>query len=247
MAEANQLVDLEKAIEGLDGVLGCVILAGPDENPSEIQAFTRVGTDLLDVRQQIIDEVNKRGLEGSLGKVFVFELEAESQFGDRESLQQAAEVAEQQALARGPSTTPPQEAQLGTKIEPKEHHGIGRRPVLRRVVLGSTAVGGTEAEVVLGPEGGEVTGQARGEKTPHSLRVLAQATLEAASKLVGEDDFKLRGASLASVIGQEVVLVIVEVNGEFQTVGAVLVRGGPVSEATVRATLDAINRRLESL
>ncbi len=204
-----------------------------------------MGTDLNETRQQIVDEVGRQGLNHSLDKVFVFELEAESHFGDRESLERAAELAEQDARSRGPISVEEQPPPRVERVRPEGIEAARARPRLSRVLLGSSVTGNSDAEVVLGPEGSQVVGQASGEKTPHSLRVLAEATLEAASKLVEEDDFRLKGASLASVLGQEVVLVIVEVNGEFQTVGAVLVREGPISEATVRATLDGINRRLE--
>ncbi len=102
----------------------------------------------------------------------------------------------------------------------------------------------SEAEVALGPEGRQVLGQATGDKTPHGLQVLAQATLEAASALAGGTRIELKGASLVDVFGREAVLVVVQVEDGPETLGAALLRDGPVSEAAVRATLDALNRRL---
>jgi hypothetical protein len=239
VSDSTALVELEKAVEGIEGVLGCVILAASDEaSPAEIQAFARLGSDLDAVRKAIVDEVTRRGLEASLSKIFVFELEAESHLGDRESLQRAAEVAEQEARVRGPLSAAP-----AARSEGSERRRLGRRPPLRKVILASSLPGSAEAEVILGGEGGDVVGQARGEKTPHSLKVLAEATLHAAGRLVEEVDFALGGASLVSVLGREAVMVLVR-DGELETVGAALVRKGPVSEAAVRATLDAINRRL---
>lgn len=238
MSDSTALVELEKAVEDIEGVLGCVILAAPDDaSPAEIQAFARMGSDLDAVRKAIVDEVTGRGLEASLSKIFVFELEAESHLGDRESLQRAAEVAEQEARVRGPLSA------ANKRPQHSERRGVGRRPPLRKVLLASSLPGSAEAEVILGGEGGDVVGQARGEKTPHSLRVLAEATLHAAGRLVPEVDFALGGASLVSVLGREAVMVLVR-DGELETVGAALVREGPVSEAAVRATLDAVNRRL---
>ena len=46
-----------------------------------------------------------------------------------------------------------------------------------------------------------------------------------------------------NVGGQEAVLVLV-LEDDQDMLGAALTRGGPLHEATVRATLDAINRRL---
>lgn len=250
MAE-DALVELEERIESLPGVLGCVILTAGDGSPAEIQAFTQVGTDLGQVREAVVDVVERAGLQRTLEKVFVFELEAESHFGDRESLARAAEVAEQEARARGPLSGTEQKAKEKAEApapRPRPSQAsMKRRPVLRRVVLGSSPVGqSSEAEVVLGGVDNEVVGRARGEKTPHGLKVLAQATLEAASKLVIDIDFRLTGASLVTAMGREAVIVLVQDEG-LETVGAAMVRDGPISEATVRATLDAINRRLADL
>jgi hypothetical protein len=111
-------------------------------------------------------------------------------------------------------------------------------------VLLSSTTWRTEAEVALGPEGEQVTGQATGEKTPHGLSVLAQAALDAAAQLATGVAFELRGASLVNTFGREAVLVVVQVGDAPETIGAALVQDGPVTEAAVRATLDAINRRL---
>jgi hypothetical protein len=243
MSDTQTLIELEKAVEAIPGVLGCVILAGPDDQPSEIQAFARLGTDLDDVRKAILTEVDDRALSGSLAKIFVFELEAESHFGDRESLLRAVEVAEQDARARGPISQQLQQVAESPEGLERRPRGAVRRPPLRQVSIASSLMGSAEAEVILGGEPGDVVGRARGDATPHSLRILAQATLQAASKLVTEVDFGLAGASLVSVLGRDAIMVLVR-DGELETVGAALVREGPISEAAVRATLDAINRRL---
>ncbi len=93
-------------------------------------------------------------------------------------------------------------------------------------------------------EEAEIVGKAEGEKTEHGLSVIGQATLDAAEKLTGGVGFKLRGASLVDLLGREVVLVLVGMGDGQDNVGAALVRGGPVTEAAVRATLAAVNRRL---
>ena len=237
MSDTDAL-DLESRIKQLPGVLGCVILTHPDTGaPEEIQAFVRSGFDRAQIQHSIYDEAFNYGVHEALRQVLVFELQAESHLGDRDSLQRAAEVAEQEARARGltsdaaPTDVPPPPPPLKS------------RPELGAVVLTST-VWRSEAEVALGPQGEEVTGQASGEKTPHGLSVLAQATLDAASKLAGGVKIDLKGASLVNTFGREAVLVVLQVENSAETMGAALVRDGPVSEAAVRATLDALNRRL---
>ena len=235
---SDDALDLESRIKQLPGVLGCVILTNPDSGaPEEIQAFVRSGFDRAEIQHSIYDEAFNYGVHEALRQVLVFELQAESHLGDRESLQRAAEMAEQEARSRG--LTPG-----GEEIEePPLPPPLKTRPELGAVVLTST-VWRSEAEVALGPQGEEVTGQASGEKTPHGLSVLAQATLDAASRLAGGVKIELKGASLVNTFGREAVLVVLQVEGSAETMGAALVRDGPVSEAAVRATLDALNRRL---
>ncbi|HYN37515.1 MAG TPA: hypothetical protein VEV82_11150, partial [Actinomycetota bacterium] len=179
---------------------------------------------------------SSHGSLDELKQVLVFELAAETELGDRSSLQQQAEMAEQEVRARG-LFSDADESGSGSKRAPVD------RPPMGRVILSST-VWKSEALVDLGPEGEQVTGQAMGDKTPHGLSVLAQATLDAASRIAGGVELKLKGASLISIVGREAVLVVVQVEDSPGTLGAALVRDGPVTEAAVRATLDALNRRL---
>ena len=238
------LVDLEGAIKKLPDVLGCVILTH-DGDATEIQAFTRSGSDTGAVQRSIIDEAKSRGVGEELRQVLVFELEAESIFGDRESLERAAELAEQEARSRGITWEP--DPPLQHEPQTRDVTGHAFRPPLRRVVLSSSAWK-THAEVVLGDdEEHEVIGESSGDKTPHGLKVLSQATLDAVTNLVGSSDFLLEGASLVSVVGQEAVLVMLRLHDGLEVLGAALVREGPVSEAAVRATLDALNRRFARL
>ena len=246
------LDDLEAAIKDLPGVLGCVILRSSDGSPTEIQAFTQVGTDRDSVQSQILQEIANRDLGAPVSQVFVFELEAESYFGDLESLERAAEFAEQDALTRGPlSDRQPEEEPAPTRTgavsagaeAPGAGSASGGRPALRRVALSSSSWK-SEAEVALGGPDDEVVGISSSEKTPHGLKVLAEATLEAVRKIVTEVEFRLKSAALVNVSGQEAVLVIVEEENTNDVLGAALTRGGPVTETCVRATLDAVNRRL---
>ncbi|MFP5351875.1 MAG: hypothetical protein ACLGIB_04850 [Actinomycetota bacterium] len=245
------LDDLEATIKDLPGVLGCVILRSSDGSPTEIQAFTQVGTDRDSVQSQILQEIAGRDLGAPVSQVFVFELEAESYFGDLESLERAAEFAEQDALARGPLSSSEDNGSAGetartptaSQEAARAGSATGGRPALRRVALNSSSWK-SEAEVALGGPDDEVVGVSSSEKTPHGLKVLAEATLEAVRKIVTEVDFRLKSAALVSVGGQEAVLVIVEEENTNDVLGGALTRGGPVTETCVRATLDAVNRRL---
>ena len=237
------LVELEGAIKAVPGVLGCVILMNDDGSAGEIQAFTRMSVDTDQIHGAILKEVENRGLERSLREIFVFELEAESEFGDRESLVRAAEMAEQEARSRGPASAAVLE-RLERDLARNDYSRSQPSPrtPLKRVVLTSTHWT-SEAEVALG-EDADIVGKASGDKTPHGLKVLGEATLEAVGKVMGSTRFSFEGASLVNILGREAVMVLVRLD-DLETVGAALVREGPVTEAAVRATLDAVNRRLE--
>jgi hypothetical protein len=238
MAE-NEVVEFESWVKSLDEVLGCVILTRPSSGAAEeIQAFVKPGTDRDAIHRAIVDQARTRGLGADLRQVLVFELHAQPDLDDWGSLQRAAEVAEQEARAKG--LAPVEDATATVEVEYTSP--IENRPPVRRVLLSSTSWH-SQAEVALGEEGAEIQGFATGEKTPHGLKVLAQATLEAAAQLANID-VDLKGASLVNMFGREAVLVLVQMRGSAETLGAALVRNGPLSEAAVRATLDALNRRL---
>jgi hypothetical protein len=228
----TELDELESTIKQIPGVLGCAILRG-SEGPTEIQAFTHTGTDRDEIQARIMEEIAGRDLGPQLSQVHVFELEAESYFGDLESLERAVEFAEQEARAKGPIAERPK--------QPEVPEGAELRPRITRVSLSSSSWT-SQATVALGDPAAEVVGEAHSEKTPHGLKVLAEATLSAVSQLV-PTNFELKSASLVNVGGKEAVLVLVS-DEYVDMLGSALVRSQPVTEATVRATLDAINRRL---
>lgn len=245
MAE-SALLDLESQIREVDGVLGCVILVSPEGSAGEIQVFTERGRDKQAVEHAIAERVDTAGLGKTLRVIHVFELEADSHFGDRETLQRALEVAEQEARIRGPLAPIDEREEgpigvVGTRWDASQ--GLDHRPVLQRVILSSSGAH-AEAEVSLEmSELHEVTGSATGEKTPHGLSVIAEATLQACGQLVEGFDAELVGASFVTLSGSEAILALVDAGGH-QLLGAALVRNAPATEASVRATLDAVNRIL---
>jgi hypothetical protein len=76
------------------------------------------------------------------------------------------------------------------------------------------------------------------------VAVVTEATLRAVSELTPGAEFSLVEASVQELVGRQAVVVLLREPDGRELLGAVLVRDAPVSEAAVRATLDAINRRL---
>jgi hypothetical protein len=247
----TDLAGLESSIRELPGVLGCVVLPNPDGSPAEIQAFTEAGISTDEVQHAIHERAGERGLGGALGQVFVMALEAEPHARDDESLERAAELAEQEARARGPLGVLHALGTLHSLVEsPPAAEAAAppaRRPHFRGVTLG-LSTWASEAEVTLELEGRAVIGRATGHKTPHGLPVIAEATLNAVMQMVDSGaGFELVGASLISTMGRDAVVVVVRDPSVGEGLGAALVRSSPVAEVAVRATLDAVNRRLAAV
>ncbi|MGH2752837.1 MAG: hypothetical protein ACRDLB_00230 [Actinomycetota bacterium] len=235
----RELTGLEAAIKALPGVLGCVILLNRDATAAEIQVFTQMGIVVADVEQAINREVETSDSGLEVRGIHVFELEAEALPGDRASLEEAARLAEEEARAR---------SSFGDLVGPEPRgrpgSGLRSRPVLQRVVLSASDIE-SEAEVALdAQEDRQVVGVASGEKTAYSLKVVAEAALQACAQLVEGFETDLRGASLVTLAGEEVAMVLLKHSGGPDLVGAALLRQGSPAEAVVRATLDAVNRQL---
>lgn len=120
------------------------------------------------------------------------------------------------------------------------------RPLIGNIALqvsGPTA----EARVELVLENRQSEGTGTGPASTFSLRVVAATTLEAAQAFLGQKGiFSLEGASLVEAIDQRVVLVFVNsvLGLHNPVVGASIVTGDAIHQATVRAALDAVNRHL---
>ena len=174
-------------------------------------------------------------------------LATHSELGEREALVQAADAAEQGARSRGPLSTLEALGTLHALAETSAREGPpNARLRLRKVVLSASPTC-AQAEVSLAGGARDALGWAEGPKTPHGLEVVARATLQAVAQLVEGAVFTVASAAVAHVEGQEVVLVLVDEPAEGTgppRPGCALVGDAPVAEAAVRATLDAITRRL---
>ncbi|MGH2735845.1 MAG: hypothetical protein ACRDKZ_09715, partial [Actinomycetota bacterium] len=162
----------------------------------------------------------------ALRQIHVFELEAEGDLGGRDALERM--VAEMEAGA------------VEQTLQPQAGE---RRPRLSRVDLSSPDE--PVALVSLREGGNEVTGRARGELGSGQLGVIAAATLQAVGRLVTGPGFTPVEVGEVHLFGRDAVVALVVEEGGPEMLGAVLVRHGSVSEAAVRATLDAVNRRLQ--
>jgi hypothetical protein len=244
----SRVARLERAVRQLHAVLGCVVMQGAGGGVIEVQAFSHSGSDREEIHREIIAEAERVGLRERLGQVFVFELDAESHLGDRDALLRAAEAAELEARSKGPLTAVEALGTLHAIAESSpERAGAPQRPSLRRVDVSSSS-STSEAHVTLGHGAGDVEGRAEGRKSQHGLDVVVEATLRAAARIAPLLRARLAQATLAEVGDRDVVVVVIETDGDEEASGALagcaLVRDEPVAEAAARAALDALNRRL---
>lgn len=127
----------------------------------------------------------------------------------------------------------------------------GRRMAIRRLQLVSTSAGISTA-VSLGLGARTVVGEAEAGTTPESVqRAVALATLRAVSDILeGRAELELQHVEVAPV-GEDWVAVVVAGltppdGATDRLTGAAVVRED-VRQAVIRATLDAVNRRVEAI
>ena len=126
----------------------------------------------------------------------------------------------------------------------------GERPAISRMHLVSSGLEVT-ATVTLAAGGRSVVGESRGSASPVGVqRAVANATLRAVEQLLdGSARFELDHLEISQLGSERTVLAgisLLSVHGAERLTGAAAVRED-VRQAVIRATLDALNRRFESL
>lgn len=184
----------------------------------------------------ILDEVAGRGAE-----IQVFINASASEYEVRQTV---AEVLVRHGMMQ--STDKVYVFQFAVKPAPGHLGRPDRRPLIGGITV---AVEGpnSEAQVSLVMDGKESRGVGTGPITPHSLRVVAATTLEAAQAFLGQGGvFALEGVSLVETLGQNIVVVLAQsaLGQGGLVLGSSLTADRPIHEATVRAALDAVNRQL---
>jgi hypothetical protein len=126
----------------------------------------------------------------------------------------------------------------------------GRRPIIARMQLVSSGLDVT-ATVTLSYHDRAVRGESTGTATQSGVhRAVASATFRALEQLVeSKARFEVDHVEVASAGRDRSVVVVVTMvsgNGTDRLTGSAVVRDD-VRQATIRAALDAVNRRLEPL
>jgi hypothetical protein len=130
------------------------------------------------------------------------------------------------------------------------HQRVAGRPAISRMHLVSSGLDVT-ATVTLTSDGRTAAGESRASASPSGVqRAVASATLRAVEELSGDiARFELDHLEIAQLGADRTVIValtMLSYRGTERLTGAAGVRED-VRQAVIRATLDALNRRLETL
>ena len=110
--------------------------------------------------------------------------------------------------------------------------------------------GTTRVVITLSWHDGEYAGEASGPTTPqHRPRIVGEATLRALEQVTeNRVQLQLNAIGTTDLGGTQVAVAQVEIRGFAEPfVGSALLREQDATAATVKAVLDALNRRLEQV
>lgn len=235
--------DLVAALRGVPGV-----------SDAEVQPDEAGGPGLL--RLDLEPGVDEAAVAGSVGRIL------RDRFGlgvDADHVQVVEEAISPRAAAAPPSTpshaTSPTRSATSSatglvpdsEVVPGQRHA---RPSISRMHLVSSGLD-VNAAVTLSSGDRSAVGEARGAASQSGVhRAVATATLRAVEELVGSVvRFELDHLEVTPVGAERTVLVsltMLSAKGTERLTGAAGVRED-VRQAVIRATLDALNRRLEIL
>lgn len=225
-----------RAVEAVIGVARASVRLPRDGDRGNLRIVFEAGADRQGVASRVASVLSAR-----------FRLrvapEAIARLAETAEPAEASEPAETAEPAGAPTT--------GVERQPASSDRDGARPTIRGLEIDSSGLE-SEVRVTLGLHDQTVTGEATAAATTRArLRAVAAATLDAAGLLLAEiarleldeldvvhDGDRSRVVATVSLLTYEAVE---------RLVGAALVRDGDVERAVVRASLDAVNRRVQVL
>jgi hypothetical protein len=209
-------VALEDALRRLPGVVGAVVLADEAAVPIEVQVFTEPGSPAARIREQVGRVVSEHGAAGSVQRIYVL-------------------VVDEPANPRG----------AGDDDGGDDPAGSCQGRVVIREVLTSSEGTRSVARVSLTLGERQHTGTAGGPTTADNVGIAAEATVAALAGLLDQDQpLEVLTTQATEIAGHRAVSVLVSTADGRGLLGACLADDVPLHQATVRATLDAVNRYL---
>jgi hypothetical protein len=233
---------LVAALRAVHGVADADVDAGPEGGLGTLRLDLEPGVDEAEVASQVSQVLREQfGLGVDADRVELLESETEQDVPEEQPLPEPEPVSEEPPPLRIHDEV--------TALGPPEPR-TSTRPAIAKMHLVSTGLDVT-ASVTLSSGARTAVGEARGMASQSGLhRAVAHATLRAVEQLAGEavrlDLDALELTPLASERTVVVMLTMLSSRGSERLTGAAVVRDD-VRQAVIRATLDAVNRRLELL
>ena len=225
MPTLRLLPELEDSLRQIQGVKAASVVTGPDAVPTEVHVLAAPGKPA----KQIVRDVQSMAL-ARYDIDIDHRIVSVVQIGDEEV----------RATAESAATGTTEE-----KAEP-EDEDLSPRPVISAITVRSSK-GQTEATVTLSAAGSDFEGRSRGPAAQsHRARLVAAATLDAASELLGQAcdvESAWIVATGPRAVAVSVLTLTVPRTGEQVLTGAAVVRGDD-ADAVARSVLAALNRQL---
>jgi hypothetical protein len=216
MPALRLLPDFEDAVRHINGVRAASVVTGPDAVPTEIHVLAATGK----APKQVVRDVQSLALAQ-------FDIDVDHR------IVSVVQIGDDQTIDGEASTDADVEA-------------AAPRPAITSIMV-RTSGAESEATVTLAAGGHIFEAKVIGPgASTHRPRLVAQATLQALSELLGTQA-EVESALVEQVGPRELAVVVLTVmvprHGEQAVVGAAIVRGD-ASDAIARAVLAALNRRL---
>jgi hypothetical protein len=219
MPTLRLLPELEEALRQIPGVRAASVVTGPDASPTEVHVLASPGK----AAKQVVRDVQSLAMAR-------YDLEIDHrivsvvQIGEGEP----GAPADTHAAVEGDAAPP------------------GNRPRIASIAV-RTADGQTDAAVTLSAGTELFEGRAIGPAgTSHRARLVAAATLDAVSELLGQS-CEVESALIVHTESRDVALSVLTLSvprlGEQVLTGSAAVRGDD-ADAVARSVLDALNRQL---
>lgn len=242
---ASDPAAVERAVRQLPEVVACRAGVGSDARIESVEVVVRHGADVVAVREAVLGELAEgfgAGVDSS--SVFVYALPGAAS-SDGDDLRPPIEADGHEPPAELPAELPAAETGPAPRTTPSPSDGRAR---IANIAL-DTRDAQAEAKVSLDYAGRTWAGVSRGPNTGRRrYQLIAEATLSGLEQILGEPGlFSVEDLRVVDVGGGPTVVVVLELTS--LRAGQRLSGSCPASsahgspeEATVRATLQAVNR-----
>lgn len=226
MPTLRLLPELEDALRHIPGVKAASVVTGPDAVPTEVHVLATPGKPA----KQVVRDVQSLALAR-------YDIEIDHR------IVSVVQMGDDEVRTVEP---PPAEAPPGTREPAEQAVEPAARPRIAAITVRS-GNGVTQASVTLavGDDLFEGTSQGPAGQT-HRARLVAIATLEAVSELLGQP-CEVESSAIVATGSREIALSVLTImiprTGEQVLTGAAVVRGDD-ADAVARSVLAALNRQL---